>query len=74
MRDHVARPTFLDGYVLRDSKAGKKLFELLKDGGEQRLTLSVRLVGPDGAAIPSGLGDHMVEITGAVKDSWAPGK
>ena len=74
IRNNVAQPTFLNGYIVRDSEDGKKLFELLKDGGECRLTLALRLVGPDGNAIAAGAGDRMVSIERIVKESWAPSK
>jgi hypothetical protein len=39
-------------WVLKDSDAGRRLFDALKDGREYRMTLEIVLQGPDGLPTP----------------------
>jgi hypothetical protein len=43
------------GYAPKDSEHGRKLYELLKDGGKKRVTVKLQRVGPDGSPLPA---DH----------------
>ena len=40
-------------YAPKTSEHGRRLYELLKDGSEQRMTLRLERVGPDGEALPA---------------------
>jgi hypothetical protein len=53
---HQQQPVWKAGHawVARDSGAGRRLFEILKDGRSRRLGLRVVLKGPDGRETPPG--------------------
>lgn len=40
-------------YVPKTAEDGRRLYELLKDGSKQRMTLRLQRVGPDGDALPA---------------------
>lgn len=54
-------------YARKDSDAGRRLFELTKDGGEAAVTLELRFVGPDGQRVAEP-GHDVVAVTRLVSD------
>lgn len=42
------------GYVAKNSELGRRLYELLKNGSEQKMTVRLERVGPNGNPLPAG--------------------
>jgi hypothetical protein len=62
------RPSVAFGHawVAKDSEAGRKVFEVLRDGQEHRLIVEVALRGPDGTPTPPGQQEMaVVSVNGA---------
>jgi hypothetical protein len=56
------------GYVAKDSELGRRLYELLKNGSEQKMTVRLQRVGPDGDPLPAGH-DSCFALVGVVEGS-----
>ena len=54
------------GYVVKESDAGKKIFEILKDGNKHKITVELQLVTPSGKAARF----HTCTITKLVSETW----
>jgi hypothetical protein len=59
-------PQGVSAWVAKDTEAGRRLYELLKDGGEKLVFVEAGWMGPDGR--PTRPGDAGVLITGV----WEP--
>ncbi len=60
----------MNGYVLKSSPDGRRIFNLLKGGKPNNLILELQLIGPDGYPLDGKDGGGICTITRLIRTSW----
>lgn len=63
-------PGVYHGFMSKNHPDAERIFNILKDGRQHRLTLEIDVLGPFGNKMEQGLGKEVFSIQKLVSDSW----